>query len=73
MAFFLDMRTRYTILFFTETLLLIGLSYLFFHKMDQGASPGALVLIISGIIASIFLLVRLLISFVRQPSDRDRK
>jgi hypothetical protein len=67
------MRTRYTILFFTETLLLIGLSYLFLHKLDQGASSGLLVLIFCGITASIFLLVRLLIGYLRQPSDRERR
>lgn len=67
------MRTRYTILFFVNTLLLLGLSYLFLHKLDQGASSGALILICSGIVASIFLLVRLLISYIRQPSDRERR
>ena len=67
------MRTRYTILFFADTLLLIGLYYLFLHKLDQGSSPGALVLIFSGIVASIFLLVRLLITYIRHPSDRGRK
>ena len=67
------MRTRYTILFFADTLLLIGLYYLFLHKLDQGASPAVLVLIFSGIVASIFLLVRLLISYIRHPSDRGRK
>jgi hypothetical protein len=67
------MRTRYTILFFADTLLLIGFSYLFLHKLDQGASPGVLALIFCGIAVSIFLLVRLLISYLRQPSDRDRR
>jgi hypothetical protein len=67
------MRTRYTILFFSDTLVLIGLSYLFLHKLDQRASAGALVLIFSGIVVSIFLLVRLLISYIRQPSDRERR
>jgi hypothetical protein len=67
------MRTRYTILFFGDTLLLIGLYYLFLHKLDQGSSPVALILIFSGIVVSIFLLVRLLISYIRHPSDRGRK
>ena len=67
------MRTRYTILFFGDTLLLIGLYYLFLHKLDQGSSPVVLILIFSGIVVSIFLLVRLLISYIRHPSDRGRK
>jgi hypothetical protein len=67
------MRTRYTILFFADTLLLIGLSYLFLHKLDHKASPGALALIFCGIVASIFFLVRLLIGYLKQPSDHDRR
>jgi DMSO/TMAO reductase YedYZ heme-binding membrane subunit len=67
------MRMRYTILFFADTLLLIVLSYLFLRKLDQGASPAVLVLTFSGIVASIFLLVRLLISYIRQPTDRERR
>jgi hypothetical protein len=64
---------RYTILFFAYTLLLIGLSYLFLRKLDQGASPVVLVLTFSGIVVSIFLLVRLLISYIREPNDRERR
>jgi hypothetical protein len=67
------MRALYTILFFVNTLLLVGLTYLFLHKLDQRAPPVAMGLIFAGIVASIFLLVRLLRSYLRLPSDRERR
>ncbi len=65
------MRTLYTILFFAGTLALTCLSYLFLHKLDHGGPIGALVLIFSGIVASIFLLVVLLKNYIKQPSDKE--
>ncbi|HMI63985.1 MAG TPA: hypothetical protein VK518_23875 [Puia sp.] len=67
------MRTLYTILFFADTLLLICLSYLFLRELDDGGAIGALVLIFPGMIASIFLLVVLLKSYVNQTSDKEQR
>ncbi|HTI07239.1 MAG TPA: hypothetical protein VL832_01750 [Puia sp.] len=60
------MRILYTILFFADTLLLLSLSYLFLHKLDSGGSAGGLTLIFAGIIASIFLLILLLRSYIKR-------
>ena len=67
------MRTLYMILFFADTLLLICLSYLFLRELDDGAAIGALVLTFPGMIASIFLLVVLLKSYIRQPPDKEQR
>ena len=60
------MRTLYTILFFADTLLLLSLSYLFLRKLDSGSSAGVLVLIFSGMIASIFMLILLLRNYIKR-------
>jgi hypothetical protein len=59
------MKTLYTILFFANTLLLVCLSFLFLHTLDQCGSAGASVLIFLGIVASIFLLVVLLKAYLK--------
>ena len=67
------MRTLYAILFFADTLLLTCLSYFFLRELDDGGAVGALILIFPGMIASIFLLVILLKSYIKQPSDKEHK
>jgi hypothetical protein len=67
------MKTLYTILFFADTLLLVCLSYLFLHKLDHRSPAGALVLIFLGIVASISLLVVLLKTYLKQPSEKDHR
>ena len=67
------MRTLYTILFFADTLLLTCLTYFFLRELDDGGAIGALVLIFPGMIASIFLLVVLLKSYIKQPSDKEQR
>src|SRR6266705_1298712 len=69
---FLKMRILYTILFFVDTLLLVFLTYLFLQKIDTGGNAWILILIFAGIVASIFLLVLLLKSYIRQPPGRRR-
>ncbi|HEX9514187.1 MAG TPA: hypothetical protein VF939_27030 [Puia sp.] len=59
------MKTLYTILFFADSLLLMCLSYLFLHKLDNNSPAGVLVLIFSGIVTSIFLLVLLLRRYIK--------
>ncbi|HWK08058.1 MAG TPA: hypothetical protein VNS58_30725 [Puia sp.] len=59
------MRTRYTILFFIGTLSLTGLSWLFLARIDKGSNAEVLLLILSGIVASIFLLVLLLRNYFK--------
>ena len=67
------MKYLYTILFFTDTLLFLYLSFLFLRKCDNGTSPGALVLIFSGIVISIFLLTLLLRSYLSLPPGKHRR
>jgi hypothetical protein len=67
------MRYLYTILFFAGTLIFLCLSYLFFRKCDNGSSPRALVLISSGIVASILLLALLLRSYLKLPHGKRRQ
>jgi hypothetical protein len=67
------MKTIYTILFFADTLLLVCLTYLFLHKLDHCGPAGALVLIFLGIVASIFLLVVILKTYLNQPSGKGRR
>jgi hypothetical protein len=59
------MRTRYTILFFIGTLSLTGLSWLFLQKIDNGSNAEVLLLILSGIVASILLLIFLLKNYFK--------
>jgi len=66
------MRYLYTILFFTDTLILMCLSYLLFRKFDSGSSYQTVVLIFSGVVASIFLLVLLLRGYLKLPHDKPR-
>jgi len=65
------MRIRYGILFFTGTILLVYLSYLFLQKTDKGSNAWILLLILSGIAAIIFLLIFLLKDYIKRPPDRD--
>ncbi|HVV06776.1 MAG TPA: hypothetical protein VHC96_21240 [Puia sp.] len=67
------MRSLYTILFFADTILLICLSWIFLQKIDSGGKTWVLILIFSGIVASIFLLIFLLINYVKQPPRRNCK
>jgi hypothetical protein len=67
------MKKLYTILFYANTLLLVCLTYLFLHTLDQRRPAGELVLIFLGIVASIFLLVVLLKTYLKQPSGKDRR
>jgi hypothetical protein len=67
------MRFLYTILFFADTLLFLGLSFLFLRKCDNGTSTGTLVLIFSGIVISIFLLTLLLRAYLTLPPDKRRQ
>jgi hypothetical protein len=67
------MRYLYTILFFADTLLFLYLSFLFLLKCDNGASPGTLVLIFSGIVISIFLLTLLLRAYLKLPPGKHRQ
>jgi hypothetical protein len=64
------MRILYTILFFTDTILLICLSYLFLQLADNGGKLRTLILIFSGILLSICLLILLLRKYINQPSGR---
>jgi RsiW-degrading membrane proteinase PrsW (M82 family) len=59
------MRTLYTILFFIDTIALTCLSYLFLQKLDNGSKEWVLFLIFSGIVASIFLLLFLLMNYIK--------
>ena len=61
------MRPLYTILFFTDTLIFLGLSFLFLHKYDNGGSPWLLALIALGLVISILLLVLLLKRYLKLP------
>ena len=55
----LFMKTVYIILFFVDTLVLIGLSFLFLRLIDHGIGLHKLVFgfVVTGILASIGLLV----------------
>jgi hypothetical protein len=67
---FITMRILYTILFFTDTILLICLSYLFLQLADNGGKLGALILIFSGMLVSICLLILLLRIYIKQPPGK---
>ena len=67
------MRYLYTILFFIDTLIFLWLCYLFFHKCDSDSSCRTLMLILSGIGVSIFLLVLLLKGYLKLPNDERRR
>ena len=66
------MRYLYTILFFIDTLIFLWLCYLFFHKCDSDGSCRTLMLILSGIGISIFLLVLLLKGYLKLPHGKHR-
>ena len=61
------MKIIYTILFFTDVLLLIILSFLFLDLSDKGMNNGTLVLVFTGITVSISLLVYFLYRYTKLP------
>ena len=63
------MKIVYTILFFTDTFLLVILSFLFLKLSDKGMSGLPLALVITGIIFSILLLVYFLFRYIKLPSS----
>lgn len=67
------MKILYTILFFLSTFLLIFFMFDLLRLTDKGIHVLALVLLISGIIASIALLIFFLFRFLKLPhSDKHR-
>jgi hypothetical protein len=67
------MKVLYTILFFTDTLVLIILAYLFFQFMDTGGSPATLVVLFIAIVICIFMLVYFLLQYIKIPSSENRR
>jgi len=67
------MKVLYTILFFTDTLVLIILAYLFFQFMDTGGSPLTLVVLFIAIVICIFMLVYFLLRYIKIPSSENHQ
>jgi heme/copper-type cytochrome/quinol oxidase subunit 4 len=67
---FFNMKTLFTILFFADTLLLIGLSYFFLKMMDNGGHGWTLIAILSAIVGSIILLVFFFRRYIKLPPDK---
>ena len=64
------MKVIYTLLFFSDALLLIILSSLFMKFIDKGASEITIISILAGIAFSILLLVYFLHIYLKIPPDR---
>jgi predicted neutral ceramidase superfamily lipid hydrolase len=67
------MKIMYTILFFTDTMLLILLSFLFLHSLDNGTAHGTLALLLTGIVLCISFLVFFLHRYTRIPPTNSEK
>jgi hypothetical protein len=67
------MKFIYTILFFVDTVLLVGLFFLFLEDIDNGSKGLTLILILSGIAASILTMIFLLRSYIKQPPGSDHE
>jgi hypothetical protein len=64
------MKTLLTVLFFTDTLILIILSFLLLKWLDNGISGSALTLLLIAIAFCIFLLGFLLVRYINLPVDK---
>jgi Kef-type K+ transport system membrane component KefB len=64
------MKTLLTVLFFTDTLVLIVLSFLLLKWLDNGISGSALTLLLIAIGSCIFLLGFLLVRYINLPIDK---
>jgi hypothetical protein len=67
------MRILYTILFFADTILFVFLTYIFLQRFESGSNLSMMVLIMSGITASVLLLSLLLKRYIKQPFGRRPK
>jgi hypothetical protein len=67
------MKKAFILFFSLDMLALIGLTYLFLQKIDNGGRPRLLVLIFLGIVLSIFLLIVFFRGYIRQSSGARKK
>jgi hypothetical protein len=67
------MKILYTILFFSDMVVLIKLSYLFLAKIDTGHQFWLLMLLLLGIAACIALLIYFLSAYINLPPARRQR
>ncbi len=67
------MKIIYTILFFTDTLLLVVFSYLFLKYFDNGTPIPTLVLLSIGIMIGIILLIYFVYNYLKIPQNNSLK
>ena len=67
------MKIIYTILFFSDALLLIILSFVFLKLIDKGASGFTIISMLTGITFSIILLVYFLHTYLKIPTGKRHK
>ncbi len=65
------MKTLLTILFFTDTLVLIVLSFFLFKWIDNGTGGSAFIFFLIAYGACIFLLGFLLMRYINLPVDQN--
>lgn len=65
------MKFVYTILFFTDTLALVLLSYLLFKLLDQGGSRSSILLLAAALIVSILLLIYFFNRYLKLPPHKS--
>jgi len=68
-AYFKEMKIIYTILFFTDTLLLILLSFILLRMIDERVNPIKLIFMLSAIILSIVTLIFFLRRYLKIPAS----
>lgn len=66
------MKIIYVILFLTDTILLLFLTYLLFKFIDNDADFSSILLDLFGILISIALLVLLLINYLKIPPTKGQ-
>ena len=70
---FRQMKIIYTILFFTDTLLLILLSFILFKMIDEGVNIMKLIFILLAMILSIVTLIFFLRRYLKIPASGNHK
>jgi len=67
------MKLLYTILFFSDLIALIKLSYLFLIRIDTGHQFWLLILLLLGMAACIALLIYFLSAYINLPPARRHR
>jgi hypothetical protein len=67
------MKIVYTILFFSDMIALVKLSYLFLARIDTGHQFWLLILLLLGMAASIAFLIYFLSAYINLPPARRQR